>query len=122
MKYRCIELCADEYPIRMMSRLLEVSPSGYYEWRKHQQSARSQHNQQLVGMIREIHRESDGTYGSPRVLKELRERGQPVGGLLLLARLGYLGGPLARGPAVGELAEGVAEQAEADGAERDEGA
>src|SRR5262245_13101507 len=78
MKYRCMKQCADEYLIRMMSRLLEVSPSGYYTWRKHQQSVRSQHNQQLIRMIREIHQDSDGTYGSPRMLKELRERGQLV--------------------------------------------
>jgi transposase InsO family protein len=78
MKYRCIEQCADEYPVRMMARLLKVSPSGYYEWRKHRQSARSQHNQQLMRLIREIHQQSDGTYGSPRMLKELREQGHPV--------------------------------------------
>jgi putative transposase len=29
-------------------------------------------------MIRDIHQESDGTYGSPRMLKELRERGQLI--------------------------------------------
>src|SRR5687768_8571172 len=29
-------------------------------------------------MIREIHQDSDGTYGSPRMLKELRQRGQLV--------------------------------------------
>ena len=79
MKYRCMEQSADEYPVRMMARLLEVSPSGYYTWRKHQESRRSQHNQQLIRLIREIHQESDGTYGSPRMEKELRERGQPIG-------------------------------------------
>ena len=78
MKYRCMEQSAGEYPIRMMSRLLEVSPSGYYTWRKHRQSVRTQENQRLTHLIREIHQESDGTYGSPRMLKELRERGHPV--------------------------------------------
>jgi putative transposase len=78
MKYRCMEDCAEEYPIRMMARLLEVSPSGYYTWRKHRQSVRTQDNQRLTRMIREIHQESDGTYGSPRMQKELRGRGQPI--------------------------------------------
>ena len=78
MKYRCMEQSAGEYPVRMMSRLLKVSASGYYTWRKHRQSARTQENQRLTRLIREIHQESDGTYGSPRMLKELRERGHPV--------------------------------------------
>ena len=55
-----------------------MSPSGYYTWRKHQHSVRTQENQRLTRLIREIHQESDGTYGSPRMMKELRERGQPV--------------------------------------------
>lgn len=79
MKYRCIQECAEEYPIRMMVRLLQVSSSGYYAWRKCRQSPRSQENERLVRLIREIHRESDGTYGSPRMLIELRMRGHHVG-------------------------------------------
>lgn len=78
MKYRCMEQCAGEYPVRMMARLFEVSPSGYYDWRKHRKSARTRENQRLISLIREIHQESDGTYGSPRILKELRERGNPI--------------------------------------------
>jgi putative transposase len=62
----------------MMARLLEVSPSGYYTWHKHRQSARDQENQNVIRLIREIHQESDGTYGSPRMLKELRERGHSI--------------------------------------------
>jgi putative transposase len=78
MKYRCIEEHSEQYPIRMMARLLHVSHSGYYGWRIHRESSRSQKNRQLIGLMKEIHRESDGTYGSPRMLIELRDRGQLI--------------------------------------------
>jgi putative transposase len=78
MKYRCMEQHSQEYPIRMMARLLKVSHSGYYGWRKHSESARSQQNRRLIDLIKEIYQESDGTYGSPRMLIELRDRGQLI--------------------------------------------
>jgi putative transposase len=78
MKYRCMKEHCEQYPIRMMARLLHVSHSGYYGWRIHRESSRSQKNRQLIGLMKEIHRESDGTYGSPRMLIELRDRGQLI--------------------------------------------
>ena len=79
MKYRCVHQHVEEYPIRMMARLLKVSASGYYDWRKRRQSARAQNNQQLTMLMKEIHQESDGTYGSPRMWIELRDdRGQLI--------------------------------------------
>jgi len=63
----------------MMCRQLEVSSSGYYAWRKHEPSRRAQEDDELVKRIVSIHKESRGTYGSPRVLDELKERGFEVG-------------------------------------------
>jgi transposase InsO family protein len=62
----------------MMCRLLDVSASGYYEWRGRPPSARARANQGLVKRIAEIQRASRGTYGSPRVTRELRAQGEPV--------------------------------------------
>jgi len=67
-----------EYPIRMMARLLRVSPSGYYDWQSRDASCRERENRRLVEEIGQIHRESDGTYGSPRMCTELRARGYQV--------------------------------------------
>ena len=63
------------YPVRTMCRVLEVSSSGYYAWRKRGPSKRAQANAALLEVIEEIHGESDGTYGAPRIHAELCERG-----------------------------------------------
>lgn len=58
-----------------MCRVLEVSPSGYYAWRKRQPSRREQANQGLWEAIQAIHRASRGSYGSPRLYAALRAKG-----------------------------------------------
>jgi putative transposase len=58
-----------------MCRLLGVSRSGYYAWRKRPPSARACANQELTGQIRAVHEQSRGTSGAPRIRPELRERG-----------------------------------------------
>jgi putative transposase len=52
--------------------VLNVSRSGYYGWRDRLDSPRVQENELLLKQIRQIHHESRGTYGSPRVHAELR--------------------------------------------------
>ncbi|MBI4538412.1 MAG: IS3 family transposase [Gemmatimonadetes bacterium] len=49
--------------------------SGYYPWLKRGPSARAVANGALLEVIEEIHVESDGTYGAPRVHAELPARG-----------------------------------------------
>jgi putative transposase len=52
-------------------RVLKVSRSGYYDWLGRPDSPRAQDNELLLKQIRDIHQESRGTYGSPRVHAEL---------------------------------------------------
>jgi putative transposase len=61
-------------PIAAACRFFGVSTSGFYEWRHSQQEpcARRRSDAQLRETIVEIHRQSRGTYGSPRVHAELR--------------------------------------------------
>ena len=71
-----------------MCRVLDVSRSGYYAWLKRGSSARAKANTELLETIREIHAESDGTYGAPRVHAELVERPQgPTASLNRVARV-----------------------------------
>ena len=48
------------YPVRMMCRLLGVSPSGFYAWKDRPPSARARKNEALLERIRAIHRFSRG--------------------------------------------------------------
>ena len=66
------------YPIATMCRVLGVSPSGYYAWRRRTPSKRSLSDAALSRLIREIHTWSRGTYGEPRMTKELIARGHHV--------------------------------------------
>ncbi len=62
-----------------MCRVLEVSTSGYYAWRKRPASRRAQEDGVLLRRIRTIHEASRQSYGVPRVYRELREDRVDVG-------------------------------------------
>jgi putative transposase len=65
--------------VATMCRVLEVSTSGYYAWRKRPASKRAQEDAVLLRQIRTAHAASDGTYGAPRIYAELVEAGVAVG-------------------------------------------
>ena len=67
------------YPVRSVSRVLGVSPSGFYAWRKRPPSKREQEDKVLAEEIKKIHQKSKGTYGAPRIHAELAEQGWHVG-------------------------------------------
>jgi len=54
--------------------LFEVSKSAYYERRNGVPSRREVTDAELLELIRAIHKESNGTYGAPRIHKELLHR------------------------------------------------
>jgi hypothetical protein len=65
-----------QYDVRLMCRVLEVTPSGYYAWLKQRQSHRAAENARLLKLIRASFNASNGIYGSPRVFLDLREVGE----------------------------------------------
>jgi len=66
------------HAVRTMCRLLGVSSSGYYAWRRQSPSARAQRDAALGARIRSIHEYSRGTYGAVRVRAELAAAGEAV--------------------------------------------
>jgi transposase InsO family protein len=70
-----------DYPILVLCQNLEVSSSGYYDWQRRRAapSPRAAENQTLAKEIQAIHARSRQTYGSPRIVDELRKQGRHHG-------------------------------------------
>jgi len=79
MKYEFIEAHRDEFAITVMCRVLRLSRSSYYAWRKRPLSARKMANEKLKEQIKEIYQQSRQTYGSPRIQAELSGNGVKCG-------------------------------------------
>jgi putative transposase len=86
VKFAFIDAQKASHPVRALCRALGVSASGYYAWMGRAPSARARQNDLLVLHIRAVHRASRGTYGSPRVHRQLRTEGI-VSGRHRVARL-----------------------------------
>jgi transposase InsO family protein len=65
----------DEYPIRVLCELLNISRSGYYRWCQHRPSLRQRQDAALATKVAAAHQASRGTYGAPRILVDLQEGG-----------------------------------------------
>jgi putative transposase len=77
VRYGFIEEHRTRWPVRLMCRVLEVSPGGYYDWRGRPPSPRARRLEPLVEAIRAIHRDVKARYGSPRMHAELVATGHP---------------------------------------------
>jgi putative transposase len=73
--YRLIEAEKARHSVPLLCRLLGVSRSGYYAWRRRPRSEKARFDAVLSEKIETIHRNSRATYGAPRVHAELRAIG-----------------------------------------------
>ena len=64
-------MAAEGLPVEVCCRLLSVSVSGFYAWRTRSPSQRTIRHAMLTDVIRQIHADSRGTYGTRRVHAEL---------------------------------------------------
>lgn len=96
MKYQFIEQHREAFAVAVMCRALQVSKSGYYDWRKRGLSQRAQRDAVLTQQIKAVHEASRRTYGSPRVWAELQAQGTCCG-RKRIARLMRLHGLRAKG-------------------------
>ena len=84
------------FGVKRLCRVLEVSRSGFYRWLKGAPARieRARSDARLARRIREIHKESDGTYGVPRITAELWDAGIGVNHkrvARVMARIGLQG-------------------------------
>lgn len=79
MKYAWIDSERSRYPLRVMCEVLSVSTSGYRAWKRGGTPKRKRlTDAQMLALIRSIHAQVKGAYGSPRMTTELRARGFPA--------------------------------------------
>jgi putative transposase len=67
------------YPVEFMCKRLDVSKSGYYDWRRRPESATAQRREELKLLIKKAFDMSDSTYGHRRVHAQLARWGSAVG-------------------------------------------
>jgi transposase InsO family protein len=79
VRYAWIEEHRDQFDVARMCRQLEVSRTGYYQWRKRPTSPRTRADSLLDAHVAAIHAQRRRRYGRPRILLELREQGLLVG-------------------------------------------
>jgi len=75
MKYAFIDEHRSGFRVKKMCRVLDVSRSRYYAWRRRSQGLRQKENERLLERIKEAYKIGRRTYGSPRITKELIENG-----------------------------------------------
>jgi transposase InsO family protein len=70
-----------EHTVPMLCKTLNVSVSGYYDWRRRQAQPgpRSLADQDLLQELQSLHARSRQTYGSPRLQAALRQQGRRHG-------------------------------------------
>jgi transposase InsO family protein len=85
----------NRFSVLRMARLLGVSTSGYYAYVRRAAATvltlRQQRRADLAVKILDVHADSDGTYGSPRITTELRERGETVNEKTVAAIMAEIG-------------------------------
>ena len=79
MRFALIDAAKEDFPVRRLCQVLEVSQSGYFAWRSRPASPRQREDGVVLAHIRAAFARSHGTYGSPRMTRELQDAGLRVG-------------------------------------------
>lgn len=78
MRYQFIEQYKQEFPVVVMCRVLDVSESGFYAWRKRPTCQRDREDAQLTQEIQQVFERHQGRYGSPRMYREIKDQGRKI--------------------------------------------
>lgn len=62
------------FPVEKMCQILEISRSGYYDWKDRPPSQRKIENQEILRIARKSHNECQGICGLDKILADVREK------------------------------------------------
>jgi len=79
VRYRFVQGQLGQFPVAALCRVMHVTRSGYYAWQRREPSERQKQDETLLDSIRQFFERSKRTYGSPRILRDLREAGLACG-------------------------------------------
>ena len=79
MRFALIDGAKAQFPVHRLCRVLGVSQSGYFAWRGRSACRRQRDDLVLLAHVRSAFALSNGTYGSPRMTRELQDAGLVVG-------------------------------------------
>ena len=79
MRFALVDQAKEEFPVHRLCDVLGVGQSGYFAWKNRPASARQHQDMVLLAHVRSSFALSNGTYGSPRMTRELRDNGLAVG-------------------------------------------
>jgi putative transposase len=78
VKYAAVEAEKAAFPVEKMCKWLGASRSGYYEWLRREESARTVSDRALNVHVAAIYKAHHRRYGSPRIHRELHAQGHHV--------------------------------------------
>ena len=79
MRFALVDQAKAEFPVHRLCGVLGVSQSGYFARKSRPASERQHQDMVLLANVRSSFALSNGTYGSPRMTRELRDNGLAVG-------------------------------------------
>jgi transposase InsO family protein len=79
VKYAFIRDNREEFELKRMCRVLQVSRSGYYDWARREECKRSQQDRVLLKEIRKVHEDAKEAYGATKTWRVLKQSGTVCG-------------------------------------------
>jgi putative transposase len=80
-----------QFCVSTLCRALQVTRSGYYAWRRREPPRRQREDQALLKRIGHFFERSNGTYGSSRIVRDLKEEGVTCGKRRVVRLMGRAG-------------------------------
>ena len=79
MRFALFDQAKKDFPVHRLCQVLGVSQSGYLAWKDRPASRRQHDDMLMLAHVRPAFALSNGTYGSPRMTRELHDVGVAIG-------------------------------------------